>query len=163
YALDKLEDAERIEGDIYDMPGRTGMSSGSLPRAHLTTSALYWAMLDGRIQEEEERASVRPFLKDVAKRAKLVELGLRRWEVEHAILKLATNERELIFTFRPYSGVVDPWLIGTFADAIGHGVARKALAMARALDADTPEAMPYYDAYDGELAWRDGDWAAAVK
>jgi tetratricopeptide (TPR) repeat protein len=163
YALGKLEDAARIEGDIYDMPGRTGMSSGSLPRAHLTTSAFYWAILDARITEEHERSSVRPFFKDLARRAKIAALEMRRWEVEHAILKLATSEHELIFAMRPYSGVVDPWMIGTFAEALGEGVARKAIAMARALDADSPGAAAYYDAYDGELDWRVGDYASAAR
>ena len=55
------------------------------------------------------------------------------------------------------------WRTMSLADIVGTGVMADAVASARELDAKFPEATPYLDLYDGELAYRRGDYAKAAE
>jgi tetratricopeptide (TPR) repeat protein len=162
HALGKPDEAERLATEVYDQPERTGMVSASIAMLRLTRTLRYWLALDSRLILERERASYRSFYAGVATRARI---ALARWEVRRAMFQLSAESEALITITRPNIGDirVARWTIGGLIDILGPGVMSAAVDEARRRDADFPEAIPYLDAIDGEIAYRTGSLATAIE
>ena len=162
HALGKPDEAERLATEVYDQPERTGMVSASVAMLRLTRTLRYWLALDSRLILERERASYRHFYSGLASRARIT---LARWEVRRAMFQLSEESEALITITRPNIGDirVARWTIGGLIDILGPGVMSAAVAEARRRDAEFPEATPYLDAIDGEIAYRTGDLGRAIE
>ena len=163
YALGQLGEAEKIADETYSMPGRTGISSTAVTQQHLATALFYWAVLDARVAQEEERRAAHALTGGAGDDVELARLILRRWEVRHAVLKLAADEEDLVTTIRPYLGPTDPWIAAALVRTVGPGVMTSAIASARALDASVPGLGAYYDAMAVEVAFLGGDLEDTVR
>lgn len=161
HALGKPADAEMLASEVYEQPERTGMVSTAAANARLTRALRYWLALDARIIYERERASYRHFYTEAWLRTELI---AKRWEVRHELFKLTADSDALITITRPNIGDVHVarWTIGGLVEILGPGVMATAVKEARALDQQFPEAGPYFDAIDGEIAYRTGELARAV-
>ena len=162
YVLGKVEDAERLAQEVYEQPERVGQTSNSAAFARLTRTLRYWLALDARANLEEERASYRHTGSGALTRARI---ALARWEVRRALFQLSVDEDALITITRPnLSDVhVARWTVGALVEILGPGVMTTAVAKARELDAEFPEAAPYLDALSGEIAFRTGELHEAVR
>jgi tetratricopeptide (TPR) repeat protein len=162
HALGKPDEAERLAAEVYEQPERTGMVSASAAMARLTRTLRYWLALDARVIFERERASYRSFYSNATTRARL---AAARWEVRRALFQLSADSEALITITRPNIGDthVARWTTGGLIDILGPGVMKTAVAEARRLDAEFPEATPYFDALSGEIAYRTDELAEAVE
>jgi hypothetical protein len=164
YALGKVEDAERMAGELYGLPERTGMVSNPPAVERFARSHRYFAALDARLLLLTEKASYRPLFARAS--LETARLALSEWEVRRALIQLASDE-DLLTTFvRPDLadiGDLAPWRVGGLIEVLGSGVLKAVVARARALDAGFPEAAAYYDAFAGEIAFREGDLESAVR
>lgn len=161
HALGKPVEAELLATEVYDQPERTGMVSTAAANARLTRTLRYWLALDARVIYERERASYRHFYSNAVLRTELV---AARWEVRRALFQLSADSDALITITRPNIGDVHiaRWTVGGLIEILGPGVMTTAVQEARALDSQFPEAAPYFDAIDGEIAYRTGDLERAV-
>ena len=161
YVLGKVDEAEALAQEVYEQPERVGQTSNSAAMARLTRTLRYWLALDARAHLEEERASYRHLGSGAVTRSKI---ALARWEVRRALFQLAVDEDALITITRPnLSDIhVARWTVGALSEILGPGVMTTAVAKARALDKEFPEATPYLDALAGEIAFRRGDLGEAI-
>jgi tetratricopeptide (TPR) repeat protein len=163
YALGKVEDAERVAGDLYGLPPRTGMTSSSTEMERIIRGVRYFMALDtGRVLERERRSY--GTLVDLAPPPSAVARVLRQIEIRRALIQLLADEEVLVTLTRPNLGEIyewSPWKAGVLIEVLGTGVMKRAIAEARARDADYPEAGPYLVALEGEIAFRRGELAEA--
>jgi tetratricopeptide (TPR) repeat protein len=161
-ALGKVEDAEKIAGELYALPERTGLVSTSKEMERFTRSFRYYQELDTRLVLLREAASYGPLfggLKPV-----IAKLLLTRWEMRRALIQLAAEGDLMDTLVRPNLNDLNDlpaWRVGALVDVVGAGVMRAAIAGARRRDAAFPEAGAYLDAFAGEIAWREGDMGEA--
>ena len=164
YALGQLELAEERAVQIIEGPDRVGLSSRSSQNARVGDLVLYWAVLDARVRQLEERAAARPWLTRWKGHMQRLGLRARQWEARRMAIPLAARQELFVTMARPYLTAVRPWYAGTLAAMFGVGLVRKAAAEARALETDYPTlAGAYLDALEGEAAWRQGELADALR
>lgn len=161
YVLGKVEEAEQLAQEVYEQPERVGQTSNSAAMARLTRTLRYWLALDARANLEEERASYRHIGSGAVGRTKI---ALARWEVRRALFQLSVDADALITITRPnLSDIhVARWTVGALTEILGPGVMTTAIAKARELDKEYPEAAPYLDALSGEVAYRRGELGDAL-
>lgn len=164
HAMGKPEEAEKIAADLYGMPERTGMVSGSVSMERMIRSFRYYMALDAARIFEREQRSVGPLI-DPPSPAAFARV-LRQWEIRRGLIQLVSDEDVLVTLTRPNLGEIyewSPWKAGGLIDVLGTGVMKRAVAEARARDAAFPEAGPYLDALAGEIAFREGDLVEAER
>lgn len=160
------DEALKLATELYGQQQRMGASSSSPEVERLSRTLRLAYALDGALIREKERASFASLPAGAAKHlAELSRLEARRWEVRRALLQLLSGGDRLLLMTRPAMGEVSDWpswRTADLRDVVGEGVLRASTAQARALDAKFPQAAPYFDALEGELAWRDGDMSTAL-
>jgi len=161
YLLNQLGPAETFARDTFRMPDRTGMSSSSREEIQLGQAVTYATVLMARMEQERERAAVRGFWEALPHWEALETLRWRLWEVRRRALRLASDGDMLAEAMRPFLHAIMPWEAGYAAPLLGEGLVSQAVAQARREDAGFPEVTPYFDAVDGEVAWRRGALDAA--
>jgi tetratricopeptide (TPR) repeat protein len=144
-----------------DRPDRRAMTSSnpeqSLGGGAILRRALY--RLDA--EQRAERASARGVTDRASALASALSIRAAEWpDEERAIAVLADDER-LTLTLRPYQdGGLEPcppWVASDLVGLLGPGVVGAALARARRADASFPDATPYYDAIEAEIALARGE------
>jgi tetratricopeptide (TPR) repeat protein len=163
HALGRTEDAERLAREVYELPERTGMTSSSSRAAATDRAFRYWQTLDARLARLAEMTAYRPMFATLS--FDTIRLLVARWTIRRELVQLLADDDLLISYTRPDLGEPDmtsTWQTMTLADIVGTGVMADAVTSARALDAKFPEATPYLDLFDGELAYRRGDYAKAA-
>ena len=139
-----------------DRPDRRAVTSSN-PEQSLGGSALLRRALYRLAAEQaEERASARGPRERAAELAVAIGRRAEAWPDEERILSVLADDARLVLTWRPYAdGGIEPcppWIAGDVVGVLGPGVAAVALARARAADADVPDAGPYFDAIEIEIA-----------
>lgn len=163
HVLGRTEDAERLAREVYELPERTGMTSSSSRVASIDRAFRYWETLDARLARLAEMTAYRPMLATLS--FDTVRLVAARWTIRRELVQLLADDDLLVSYTRPDLGepdVTSAWHTMALADIVGTGVMEDAVARARTLDAKFPESRPYLDLYDGELAYRRGDYTKAV-
>lgn len=164
YALGQFEQAADRTHEIMRAPDRAGTTSASEESIQLSNAVLHAAVLGGRIEQLRERAAVRGFGAAIDVYSDLQSLLVERWHVKRTAIRLGALETLLIDIVSPYYTDVMPWYGAAMIDLFGEGVILKMVAAARARDVDYPDrANGFYDATEGELAWRAGDWGKAAQ
>lgn len=147
-------------------PDRMGFASGSSDQELGTNTLLRRSIRRAAWERERERAVTSPWWRRAW-------VAVRSWLPDAADRADAATVRSIVATperarglFRPYLfdglGGVLPWWWGDLIDVVGAGVARASLASARAAD---PEDVwvPFFDALEAEIAWREGDPGEALR
>lgn len=161
-ALGQFEPAVMRTQEIMRHPDRAGTTSASEESIELSNAVLHGAVLLARIEQLRERAAVRGVSDTLEVWSQMQDLMVEHWQVRRRAIRLGTLENLLIDIVSPYYTDVMPWYGAAMLDLFGEGVILKMLAKARARDVDYPDrARGFYDATEGELAWRAGDWAKA--
>jgi len=163
HVLGRTDDAERLAREVYELPERTGMTSSSKRAAAIDRGFRYFQALDARLARIAEMTAYRPMLATLS--VDVVRLVATRWTVRRELIELLADDDILVTYTRPNMGEPDTtgsWRTMALADILGTGVMEDAVARARTLDAPFPEAQPYFLAFEGELAYRRGDYAAAA-
>jgi tetratricopeptide (TPR) repeat protein len=161
-ALGQFEPAVARTQEIMRHPDRAGTTSASEESIELSNAVLHGAVLNGRIEQLREQAAVRGFGDTLDVWSQMQDLMVEHWQVRRRAIRLGTLEHLLIDIVSPYYTDVMPWYGAAMLDLFGEGVILKMLAQARERDVDYPDrARGFYDATEGELAWRGGDWAKA--
>jgi hypothetical protein len=150
--------------EIYEVvtyPDRSaGTDSASEEMLNLESYVLYWALLEGERIAAEERRAVRSIWGSLKRQSRRVSLAWRQWRVKRQVIRYATYQHNLIDLIRPYFSSVMPWYSTTITHILGGGVLRSSLASARRSEVDDyPEiASAYFDGFEAELAWVEGDY-----
>jgi tetratricopeptide (TPR) repeat protein len=164
HVLGKVEKAEALAAELHAMPQRVGMVSSAADVETLIRTFHYQAMLRARQALEREQRSYAPWWRLPALAP--LELHIKGWQLDRTLLQLLTRGTALVESVRP-NLVTNPhewpgFLVGNLIDTLGTGVIRKTLEEARGADAAFPEATPYFDAFEGEVAYRDGLYEEAI-
>jgi len=159
HALGRPKDAERVSAEVYAMPQRVGMVSGSVNHERFIRVFHYWAALGPRLQQVREQRAARPLAASLASATDAQRLALTRWTLRRELIQLLADSDRLVTFARPNLWETYEWHAWQIADLIelaGTGVVAKAIEEARAADAAYPEAAAYFDAVEGELKFRQG-------
>ena len=162
--MGKGADAVRLAAELYAQPARTGMVSSSPSFERLGRTTRYAFALDAQLTQLREQASYAKLpAGPAAVVGEVAGLLATRWEVRRAILQLLAEQDLLVLLARPnLISESYTWRLADLAEIAGTGVLKAAVTRARAIDAAFPEATAYFDAVDGELAFRSGDLQQAV-
>ncbi len=159
FALGKYEQALEFSRIVFSAPDRVGMVSHSVEDVRFGHGVVYWFVLDARIRELRDEASIRSFGQRLESEWELQKLELKKWELERILRRLGVYKDILVVNLRPFMRIVKPWYAGGLARIFGSGVASAALAEARTLDEPHLDAagLAYFDAIQAEYALDDGD------
>ncbi len=161
-AVGRLDEVEERLPVLVSEPDRVGFSSISSERSQLGNLLLYFAALSAAAERAREQRAVRSFFVAVAGARERVARSLALWRARRRAMRLLSLQELLISSVRPYLSEIQPWYMGVLVDLLGPGVVAQAAAEGRELEAEVIErARGYYDALEGEAAWRRGDLAAA--
>jgi tetratricopeptide (TPR) repeat protein len=165
-AVGKHGEAVTMAADLYRQQARIGVSSSPPAVERLARTFRYALALDGRITQLREQLSTAELPGGPAAIAsELSALVARRWEVRRALLQIVSEPGRMVLLMRPNLGEVadsPSYRVSELMPVVGTGVMRAAIARARLADADTPAATPYFDALEGEVAFREGRLEEAV-
>ncbi len=162
HTLGKFERALGLAERMIKTPDRVGMTSFSNEVMRVILAVDYHAILISRMEDLREEASVRPLTERPARWAKLVDLQRKAWTMRRRIGRLLSRSNDLGYLVRPYLKPLSPWNSGSLIQAVGAGVLLKAVAEARRREkADDQTTAAYFDALEGEVAWRAGDAKSA--
>lgn len=165
-AVGQPEEAVKLAGELFGQQQRMGVSSGAPEIERLSRTLRYAYSLDARVAQLAERAATGELPRGSAgAAAELMRTGATRWEVRRALVQLFAGGDRLELVVRP--SLSDPsdwvgWRTGGLVEVVGAGVMRAAITRARQADAKFPEAQAHLDALEGEVAWREGQWAQAI-
>jgi tetratricopeptide (TPR) repeat protein len=162
FALGMLNGAEELTRPAFKAPDRGGMTSSSEERIRFGGAIDHAMVLQARLEDEREKRSIRPLGEWFDRTLAIQALEFEHWEVGRVALHLVAHDEELETNIRPYMAALLPWYTGTLIELFGTGVVSKAVARARELDRDAPKTEAFYDAFDGEIAWRRGDYEEAI-
>ena len=164
YTLGKTDEAQKLSAEVYALPERTGMTSGSKQITSFVRAFRFWRTLDARIAREDEKSSSRSFFNGLS--TDKIVLDVTRWTIRRAIVQLVDSNDFLVNVTRPNLGELfqyGAWHTMSLVDVLGAGVMRDAVDKARDLDAEFPEATAYLDLYDAEIEYRRGDLQGALR
>ncbi|MFO0595346.1 MAG: hypothetical protein U0228_08580 [Myxococcaceae bacterium] len=166
-AVGQNAEAAKLAQELYGQQQRMGASSSSMEIERLTRALRYAFALDGRITQLEETMAMAPLPNGAASMApELARLVAARWEVRRALVQLLSADDRLLLLTRPAMGEVSDWAhwrTGDLIEVVGTGVMRASIKRARTIDAPFPEAVPYLDALEGEVAFKEGNWKDAQR
>jgi hypothetical protein len=165
-AVGQSEESVKLAAELYGQQQRMGASSSSVEIERLSRTLRYAFSLDTRIAQLQEQLSYAQWPQGPGPvAAELSRLLAVRWEVRRGLVQLLAGGDRLVLMARPAMGEVSDWASwrsGDLVDVVGAGVMRSALQRAKAIDAPFPEAKPYFDALESEVAWRAGGAASAL-
>lgn len=163
-ALGQLEEAETRAREILAAPDRAGMISAASEIVELSNALLGYSVLTARYHQLLERAASRDLWAAIRARIDAEKVAASRWRAAREATRLAALPHTLHKHVRPYYTDVMPWYGADMLAVFGAGVMRKAIAEVREVERDHPEqAGAFLDAYLAEMAWRDGDFAEALR
>jgi len=163
FELGKYEEAMDYAKIVFSAPDRVGMVSLSVEDIRFAHGILYWMVLDARIRELRQEASIKSFGARMTVEWELQKHEIKQWEVGRILSALAVHRDLLVVNLRPFMRGIKPWYAGAMARIFGAGVATAALDEARALDTPHLDAagMATFDAVEAEYAFVAGDYERA--
>jgi tetratricopeptide (TPR) repeat protein len=144
-----------------DRPDRRAVTSSHPEQSLGGGAVLRRALRRLSLEQEAERAAAAPLLGPTGMariEGVASSLGARaaEWADEERAIAVLSDDERLVLSLRPYTDgglePLPPWMIGDLVGLLGPGVTAAALARAREADADMPEAAPYFDAVEAEIA-----------
>jgi len=164
HTLGKFKRALELAERVINAPDRVGMTSFSDEVMRVVYAVDYHALLISRMEDLREQASVRPLAERPARWAELLELRGQAWTMRRRISRLLSGTDDMARLVRPYVKPLPPWNTGSLIQAVGAGVVLKAVAAARSRAGKKDRTTgAYFDALEGEVAWRQGWHEQALK
>jgi tetratricopeptide (TPR) repeat protein len=162
YTLGQFAKARDLAEQVVRAPDRVGMTSFSSELMRVISMVDYHAALQAQIEELREQSSVRP----LGGRLKLWidRRGLERraWLARFRAARFLGAGDTLVHLLRPYFKPLPPWAAGELIPVAGSGVVLRALREARARETMPTQTAPYFDAIEGEVAYRAGELGRAL-
>lgn len=152
--------------EVVTYPDRSaGTDSASEEMLNLESYVLYWALLDGERIAADERRAIRSWWSSLKRQGRRASMAWRRWRVKRQVIRYATYQNNLVDLIRPYFSSVMPWYSATLTHLLGSGVLRGALHRAREEDSNDYPIISgaYFDGFEAELAWVEGDAEEALR
>ena len=147
-------------------PDRRGMVSSTPAQALGAHALLRRVLLRTHAELERERASTLGVTDRVKAKTRQWQADFESKVDDERVIGVLGDSKRLVATLRPFTrgGIepMPPWLVGELVDVLGAGVVAVALREARRAD-PMPEAAPYFDALEAEIAFVRGDGRQAVK
>ena len=163
YTLGHFERSEELAAGVLRQPDRLGLTSFSpLLMETIHTIDLY-AVLAARIEQQRERVSARSLRHSLREWARLQTLRLRAWGVRRQAGRLLARSGVLPALIRPYLKPIPSWLLPVLGEIAGRGLADQAMSRAFAQESAKTQVAPYFAAFRGEAAFRQGDCAEAER
>jgi tetratricopeptide (TPR) repeat protein len=162
-ALGHNEEAERFLRRAYDDPDRTGSTTDDETDLLMVNGLLLWTVLGSELEQlREEDAGVSGVAR-LAPDLKRKALEFQVWTLRRQLLKIlhAPDRLSAIRPYMPGNVEIEAWLAPGLLRILPPGVAAEALRQARA-EEDHPGAVPYFDAFEAEVALLRGDAEAAL-
>ncbi len=157
YALNQIPAALDRSRQIAANTDRTGSTSASTENYRLRDLVIHWLILSAQIERSSERLSARPLSDRLPLYKEQLALKLERSETAHLTLPYITYATLMTDIARAYYTDIKPWYMGQMAELLGYHIFEQIIEEARALETDEIETgNAYYDAYLGELRWRQG-------
>jgi len=149
---------------VVRAPDRVGMTSYSSDLTKLAALVEYHAMVQAHAEELRERASARPLRQRAGLLWALVDAERASWLARRRAVQLMVRGAILYEVTRPYLKMpLPPWNTGALLGVAGRGVMLGALDEARRRETMPRETAPYYEALEGELAYRAGELPRALE
>jgi tetratricopeptide (TPR) repeat protein len=164
-ALGRADEAERFARKAYERPGRTGSTTDDERTHTLLAGLTLWTVLNARIELLREAHAAKSTAAGLAPSPELKALETEAWMLKRHMLKLLSDEtflNELIRPYMPGQDDKETWLVPSILRLLPPGVAVEALRQARASE-DHESAVPYFDAFEAELALLRGEPAEALR
>jgi tetratricopeptide (TPR) repeat protein len=164
YTLGKFEEAQNLTRRVLRAPDRVGMTSFSDEVMRVIYTLDHHAALLALIEDKKEQISARSALSGESFKLmlSLVDLERQAWTARRRIARLLSRTGDLEYLVRPYLKPLPPWHAGALVAAVGNGVVQEAVAEARARETMRRQTAPYFDALDGEIAYRRGQLSRAL-
>jgi tetratricopeptide (TPR) repeat protein len=163
YALGQFQKARDLAEQVVRAPDRVGMTSYSSDLMRVIASVEHHAALRAVTEEARERASARPLSERATIWLGLPGLEELAWVAARRAGRLLASENTLTYLVRPYFKPLPPWNVGALIEAAGSGLVLRALGEARQRETMPQETAPYFDALEGEIAYRSGKLGRALE
>jgi tetratricopeptide (TPR) repeat protein len=161
--LGQTERAAQIARRAVDHPDRQGVHSGTEAQANAAAAIRLATALAEQAERQREDAVTSGWFAGIKLSAEATATQVAAWRERRRAAVLLADEGFLERSIRPYYvGGIDiaMWLMGEAIEAIGGGVAERAIARARAAE-PFPNAGPYFDALEAEAHYARGDYRRA--
>jgi tetratricopeptide (TPR) repeat protein len=163
--LGRPDDALRVTAKGLVAPDRRGHNSRDPAQDRSVSALLDRAAHVLKAERLLEQSVAEPWYKRIGARAQAWLEQSEGWLSARRAVRAVSDGEHLSGSFEigtARSAVMPPWLAGDLVAAVGAGAARAAITSAR--EDDKRSAAPaYYDAFEGEAAWRGGDDASAER
>ncbi|MCA9673219.1 MAG: hypothetical protein KC503_46835 [Myxococcales bacterium] len=163
YALGQFDKALEIGQRVARAPDRVGLTSFSAEVMRLIGLLDLHAAEQAAAERLRERASARGFGERLKLWGKIKRLELSAWTTRRKAARLLAHGDNLRSLLRPYIKPLPPWRAYSIVRATGAGVMRQAIALERARSRQKSKTGPYFDAWLGEVAYREGKIGDALK
>jgi len=163
----RVEAAARVTGRLVDRPDRKGTSSAAAEQAEGGLALLDHVAQRAWANRLDERAAVAGWSDWASLKLDAAVARYRAWASGRRVLKILADRERLETTLRPEApGSLEgpTWLDPEVVGLVGPGVARGAIAKARAAETLPPErAEPVFALLEAETHAEAGRWAAAAQ
>ena len=163
YSLGQFDKSLTLAERVVRAPDRVGLISYSSDLIKTIHTVDYYAALQSRIEQLKEAASARPLFSRFKLWAKAQRLAFRAWTTRRKAAKLLGHEMRIVSLLRPYIKPMPSWHLPTLAQVAGSGIVEAALQAATSASSNPTKASGYFAAIEGEIAYRRGDFEAALQ
>ncbi len=164
FALGQFPEAHDLAQRVLRAPDRVGMTSFSDEVMRVIYTLDHHATLAALVEHKREQASARPLGREHLRIwLDVVELQREAWSTRRRLARLLGEDGSLPLLMRPYLKPLPPWLAGELIAAAGGGVVLEALDRARARETLRAGTEPYFAALEGEVRYRQGEYAQALQ
>ncbi len=164
-SVGRFADARRITEKALVMPDRRSHNSRDPFQDRAVVALVDRAAQRGLASQARERAAALGLWERTKAAFDAMGLGFGGWMSGRQAVQLLADEERLVGTFQigtSKAAIVPPWIVGELVEVAGAAVVDEAVARARRADARAG-AGAYYDAFQAEAAWRQGDEERALE
>ncbi|MCC6751060.1 MAG: hypothetical protein IT371_25630 [Deltaproteobacteria bacterium] len=156
FTLGQFDKALELAERVLRAPDRVGLTSYSSELMDLIYTIDHHAALLAKLELLEEQASARPFTARLKLWLERSRTQVAAWTARRKALRLLGKGELLLGLVRPYLKPMAPWNSPALIDVAGAGVLGRAIKEVRQRNAGRPALLPYLEALEAEMLYRDG-------
>jgi len=164
-AVGRFSDARGITEKALVMPDRRSHNSRDPFQDRAVVALIDRSAQRGLAAEARETAAALGLWERTKALGEALALDFGGWMSGRQAVQLLADEDRLVGTFQigtSKAAIVPPWIVGELVEVTGAAVVDEAASLARAADERAPSDA-YYDAFQAEAAWRQGDEERALE
>ncbi len=164
-AIGRFFDARSITEKALVMPDRRSHNSRDPFQDRAVVALVDRSAQRGMASQARESAAALGLWERTQALGNALALRFGGWMSGRQAVQLLADEDRLVGTFQigtSRAAIVPPWIVGELVEVAGAAVVDEAAALARASDERAPSGA-YYDAFQSEAAWRQGDEERALE